>query len=292
MKWIYILLIGGILSGCIKEDLEPCPAGDVRIKLYVEKFQADPADAFAEAEPRFGDRVDQLRYYLYKDGVVMEQGLLSDCSTCRDSAYVFRRTGLGFGNYKLVLVANCENGALTGDPSDWLIVYPGVDQTDDYLTASFPFTVDCNCELSFRTLLERMHGVIRYSFEQVPSDITALEMKMTSVGSRKHLEGDYEEVTDITKRVDLPTGGGAERLDVVVGAFPTPAGLHSGYYLSLYRKGQTTPAYADMITDTLTVVRNQLLEIKTRFNHLTPSFEVNVDTRWDGSLPAGGVEVN
>lgn len=292
MKWIYILLIGGILSGCIKEDLEPCPAGNVRIKLYVEKFQADPTETFAAAEPHFGDCVDQLRYYLYKEGVVMEQGLLPDCASCRDSAYVFHRSGLDFGNYKLVLVANCENGALTGDPGDWIIVYPGVDQTDDYLTASLPFTVDCNCELSFRTLLERMHGVIRYSFEQLPADITALEMRMTSVGSRKHLEGDYEAVTEVTKRVDLPASGGAEQVNVVIGTFPTPAGRHSAYYLSLYKKGQTAPVYNDLVTDTLTVVRNQLLEIRTRFNHLYPSFEVNVNTQWDGSLPAGGVEVN
>lgn len=292
MKWIYILLIGGMLSGCIKEDLEPCPAGNVRIKLYVEKFQADPKEAFAEAEPHFGDRVGQLRYYLYKEGNIIEQGSLPDCSACRDSAYVFHRAGLDFGDYKLILVANGENDVLTGDANDWVLVYPGVDRTKDYLTASFPFTVNCNCELSFQTLLERMHGVIRYSFEQIPSDVTSLEMKITPVESRKHLEGGYEGTTEVTKRVDLTAPGGAERVQVVIGTFPTPPGGHSAYYLSLYREGEATPAYSGRVTDTLTIVRNQLLDIKTRFDQMQPSFEVKVNSRWDGSLPAGGVEIN
>lgn len=292
MKWIYILLIGWAISGCIREDLEPCPAGNVRVKLYVEKFQADPAEGFAGAEPRFGDRIHQLHYYLYKEGTVIDQGLLPDGSACRDSAYVFRRAGLDFGNYKLIVIANCEKGALTGDANDWIVAYPGVNDTEDYLAACLPFTVDCDCELSYRTLLERMHGVIRYSFEQIPTEITALEMKMTPVGMRKHIEGDYEDDTEVTQRVDLTTFRGTGQVNVVIGTFPTPAGRHSAYYLSLYKQGQTTPAYSGLVTDTLTVVRNQLLEIKTRFDQMYPIFEVHVNTKWDGSLPAGGVEVN
>lgn len=292
MKWIYILLIGWALTGCIREDLEPCPMGNVRIKLYVEKFQADPAYPFAGTEPCFGDRVGQLRYYLYKDGVVREQGLLSDCSTCRDSAYVFQRSGLEFGQYKLVLLANCENAVLTDDAAGWVLAYPGVDRTADYLTASFPFAVDCDCELFYRTLLERMHGVIRYSFEQLPPEVTALEMKMTQVGGRKPIDGEYEEATEVTEHVDLMRFKDVNNVDVVVGTFPTLAGQHSAYYLSLYKNGQTTPAYNGLVTDTLTVVRNQLLEIKTRFGAMSPSFEVYVNTKWDGSLPGGGVEVN
>lgn len=292
MKLIYVLLIGWILAGCIREDLEPCPQSEVRIKLYVEKFQAAPGASFASAEPHFNDRIDLLRYYLYKEGVVIEQGLLPDCRACTDSAYVFRRKGLEFGDYKLVLIGNDGNGALTPDPDDLIVVYQGVDQTKDLFTACLPFTVNCTCELHFQGLLERMHGVVRSSFEQLPPDVTALEVKLTNVGTRKPIEGAYEGCEEVTKRVDLTGHDRAKQVRMVMGVFPSAGNRPSAYYLSLYKRGQDTPAYQSLVTDTLTVVRNQLIEIKTHFGQTGPSFEVHVDTKWEGSLPAGGVEVN
>lgn len=29
-----------LLAGCVHETLDPCPTGDVKINIYVEKFQA------------------------------------------------------------------------------------------------------------------------------------------------------------------------------------------------------------------------------------------------------------
>ncbi len=291
MKLIYILLIGGLLAGCIREDLEPCPESEVRIKLYVEKFQADPDASFASAEPRFNDRIDQLRYYLYKEGVVVEQGLLPDCTVCTDSAYVFYRRGLEFGDYKLVLIGNGEGGALTPDPDHLVVTYPGADQTKDYFTACLPFTVNCACLLSYQGILERMHGVVLGSFGQLPPEITGLEIKMANVGARKPLEGPYEGSGELTKRVDLSTYDSSKEVNVVVGAFPAAGNQPSSYYLSLYKNGEDTPAYQFLVTDTLKVIRNQLVEIKMHFHAMNPSFEVSVDTKWEGSLPVGGVVI-
>lgn len=292
MKLIYILLIGWMLAGCIREDLAPCPESDVRVRLYVEKFQANPNASFASAEPHFNDRIDLLRYYLYKEGAVIAQGLLPECAACTDSAYVFQRKGLEFGDYTLVLVANDENGALTPDPDDLVMVYPGVDQTKDFFTASVPFTVNCTCELHFQGLLERMHGVVRSSFEQLPPDVTALEIKLTNVGTRKHVEGAYEGSGELTKRVDLTGHDGSKQVNMVMGVFPAANGQPSACYVSVYKNGQNTPAYQSLVTDTLTIVRNQLIEINTHFGQTGPSFEVHIDTKWEGSLPVGGVEVN
>lgn len=292
MKWIYILLTGWLLAGCIKEDLEPCPESEVRIKFYVEKFQAVPQAAFASAEPHFNDRIARLQYYLYKGEIVVEEGLLSDCTSCRDSAYVFSRKGLDFGDYKLVLIGNDSDGAFTPGPAGWVVTYPGIDRTKDFFAASLPFTVNCTCVLHYQGLLERMHGVVKSSFEQLPEDVTALEIRLTNVGIRKPIEGGYEGSEELTKRIDLAPRDGSKQVTVVTGVFPPPAGQHSAYYLSLYKNGEDLPAYQSLVTDTLTVVRNQLVEVKTRFDQTGPSFEVHVDTEWEGSLPAGGVEVN
>lgn len=291
MKLIYLLVMGGLLAGCIREDLEPCPESEVRIKLYVEKFQADPDASFASAEPHFNSRIEQLRYYLYKEGKVIEQGQLPDCTACTDSAYVFYRHGLEFGDYKLVVIGNGEGGAFTSDPDHLVATYPGVEQTKDFFTASLPFTVNCACPLSYQGLLERMHGVVLGSFGQLPPEITGLEIKMANVGTRKPMEGAYEGSGELTKRVDLTAYDSSKEVNVVIGAFPTAGNQPSSYYLSLYKNGADTPAYQFLVTDTLRVIRNQLVEVKMHFHAMNPSFEVNVDTKWEGSLPVGGIVI-
>lgn len=300
MKWISIILISLVVTSCIKETLEECPSGDVRVNIYVEKFQVQPSDGVAGREPVFNERIGTLRYLLYKEGRLLLEGTLADCLQCRDSAYVFHLPNLEWGRYQLILAGNCEDVALSGDADNLVIAYPGVENGKDYLTASLPFTVDCDCELQYTTCLSRMHGVIRYLFEGLPTDVKVLEMRMTHLGNQYRIGGDYNGDNEIVKRVNLdeqfPSGTTGEtrpdRLNVLIGTFPTTAGQRSAYYLTLYNDPDSSPWFQEMVTDTLTVVRNQLLEILTRFDTGTPSFEVHVDTRWDGAIDGGWVEVH
>lgn len=45
--------------------------------------------------------------------------------------------------------------------------------------------MDCNCETEYNAYMERAHGVVRYTFSNVPKDISEIEMTMTNVGNKK-----------------------------------------------------------------------------------------------------------
>lgn len=292
IKSIYILLIALLLTGCIREKLEPCPEGQVRIKIYVEKFQSGTDNLLHDPEGSFNNRIKNLRYYLYQGNDLLEQGLLTDVQTVTDSSYVFERNGLSFGDYRLLLIGNSRDEIIMGTPDHpdnlW-IVYPGVERTEDYFSTDFPFTVDCNCTQTYRTGLMRVHGVIRYSFRDIPSHVTAMEMSMSNLTAKKQITGHYDEATEVTKRIVLDNRRADE--DIVIGTFPTPQGQHSAYHLKIYTNNSPDPWYDKQVTDTLTVRRNQLLEITTRFSLSNPQFEVTVDPVWEGSLPGGDTEL-
>lgn len=291
-KSIYIIIALFLLTGCVRETLDPCPEGQVRIQIYVEKFQADTGNPLDDPEPNFNDRIKNLHYYLYKENTLQEQGVLTDVQNTSDSSYLFQRSGLPFGDYRLLLIGNGGNEIIAGTPDHpdnlW-IIYPGVDQTDDYFSASFPFTVDCNCTQHYRTGLMRTHGVIRYSFRDIPANVTAMEMSMSNITTKKQITGDYAETAEVTKRVALDTRNTDK--DIVIGTFPTPGGQHSAYHLKIYTDHSAEPWYDKQVTDTLTVRRNQLLVITTRFTQSYPQFEVIVDPKWDGSIPGGDTEL-
>ena len=62
--------------------------------------------------------------------------------------------------------------------------------------------------------------------------------------------------------------------------------------MKLYAGDETVPVYDRMVTDTLRIERNQLLELTTRFKEDDfrgdIDFSVEVDTDWDGSNEGGG----
>ena len=62
--------------------------------------------------------------------------------------------------------------------------------------------------------------------------------------------------------------------------------------MKLYAGDETVPVYDRMVTDTLRIERNQLLELTTRFKEDDfrgdIDFSVDVDTDWDGSNEGGG----
>lgn len=286
-----------LFAGCIHETLDPCPVGDVKINVYVEKFQAVTHDYATDMEPSFNTRIQNLHYFLFKNNERVEDGRISDCSPYTLPSYTFERGNLDFGDYCLVIVGNCSADVGEGKtPDDLFFTYAGVDNKEDYFAVCFPFTVDCDCQTEYNTYLERTHGVVRYTFSHVPTDISGIEMTMTNLGNRKQIDGDYSGQTEVTKRISVPAVtraiAGDNEITVTIGTFPTATGMRSTYRLRLYKNGGETPSYDGMVTDTLTVRRNQLLNIDTRFTEGTSSFEVSVNTTWNGSISGGGTDVD
>lgn len=286
-----------LLSGCIHETLDPCPAGDVKINIYVEKFQAVTHNYQADMEAAFNTRINDIHYFLFKDDALMEEGRISDCSQYTSPPYTFERTGLEFGDYCLAIVSNCSAYVGGQSASDLFFTYAGADNKEDYFAVCFPFRVDCDCLTEHNAYMERAHGVIRYTFSDIPQDMSGIEVTMTNVADKKMVDGDYSGQIEVTKRIPVGSATRSEanadgKLTFVLGTFPTTTGMRSAYRLRLYRNGEDQPWYNATVTDTLTVRRNQLLDIAGKFNGDTPSFEVLINTNWDGTNWGGGSEIN
>lgn len=110
------------------------------------------------------------------------------------------------------------------------------------------------------------------------------------------IDGDYSGQMEVTKFIPIEklmrAANEDEDISVVLGTFPTTVGMRSVYRLSLYRNGETKPSYNETVTDTLTIRRNQLLDISTRFTGDIPSFEIRVNTTWDGTNSGGETDIN
>lgn len=297
-----ILFLSGILFfvSCINEDLEPCPPdqGNVKINLYVEKFQNKSENPLASRETGFNLRLHYLCYYLYRGDSLIEHKIVDDLSLNTPPAYVFEWNGLDFGSYTLVVAGNCKAaGVLTGlgDPrTDLVIHYPGADTTDDFFTCVFPFRVDCSCTEEFDAGLQRMHGVVRSRFVNLPADVTEIEVSVDGVYGRKTICADYDgEAIVVTKRYPVLAQTRAAEPDYILGSFPNLPGRQSVYHVRLYTAGSDVPVFDQDITDTLPIRRNQLAEVTTTFaDDGTFSFEIVLDKDWSGSINGGGTVVD
>lgn len=285
-----------LFAGCISETLDPCPVGDVKINIYVEKFQAVTHDFRTDMEVSFNTRIKDIHYFLFKDNALLDEGRISDCTPYVTSPYTFERRGLEFGDYCLAMVSNCSAYVGGQAPADLYFTYAGVDNKEDYFAVCFPFRVDCDCQSEYNAYMERVHGVIRYTFSDVPDDISGMDVTMTNLGNKKLIDGDYSGQMEVTKRIPVGQLPRADKTDdditVVLGTFPTTTGMRSAYRLQLYRNGENEPWYDETVTDTLTVRRNQFLDIATRFTGDIPSFEVKINTAWDGSNSGGDTDIH
>lgn len=285
-----------LFTGCISETLDPCPVGDVKINIYVEKFQSVTHDYQKDMEPSFSTRIKDIHYFLFKDNALLEEGRITDCTPYSASPYTFERQGLEYGDYCLAMVSNCSAYVGGNAPADLFLSYAGVDNKEDYFATCFPFRIDCNCESEYNAFMERTHGVIRYTFTDIPTDLSEVEMTMTNVGNKKMIDGDYSGQIEVTKRIPVNqltrAADANNNLTVVLGTFPTANGTKSAYRLRLYRNGEENPSYSETVTETLTIRRNQLVDITTRFTGDIPSFEVKVNTAWDSSNSGGDTEIN
>ncbi len=295
------ILIGLFLStflliGCVKDGVDECPTGDIRLHFFVEKFQNKSANPLDDYEKSFGLRVNHFRYYLYKDGKLFEQGIKESLSTITREYYDIQYSDLEYGDYEMVVVSNSTKNALTGDgafSSELLLTYPGCDHTEDYFTTVYKFTVNTDQSVEHKVGMLRTQGVIRYTFNNVPDEITHMEIIMENVGLEKWVTGDYVNACHASRVYEMIPLRQQSEERYVLTTFPTPKDEFTSFRLNLYRNGETEPYRKELISNDLTVIRNQLLDLVVTFDkNANINFEIILDSEWDGSSPGGETEIN
>jgi len=288
IKIFGILLLLAFFSGCVKDGEDLCPpAGNVKMDFFVEKFRNKSENPLDDREEDFLNRINHLRYFIYKEGNLYQQGIIDNFTKTSSPSYSFRFTGLDYGNYNMVVVANCTKEALSGDPvnaDNLLLTFPGCMDTEDFFTAVFPFSIQSDEVKEYEVGLMRTHGIIRYTFKNMPDNITDMEVVMKNVSQEKWVTGDYRTTCEASRRYAvIPLVKKTEADDYIIGTFPTLTNEKSAYYLNMYKEGETTPYISQMITDDLIVKRNQLLDIAVTLNDGYLSFEIDMDSDWGGS---------
>lgn len=294
LSYISFALLGLLAAvSCVEEDLDACPpeGGGVTITLRVEKFRTRPPYDPEELEESFAKRIHSLHYLLYDGQRLIEQGDLEQLRSADDGSYLFRHDLLPFGAYRLALVANTTAQMMTGtteSPENRFIVYQGENEGDDHFSACLPFEVTCPCSNESETVLQRVHGVTRFRFEQVPADISAIEVSLDNVGERIPLSGEPDRVREVVKRVRTADLKARNTGSFTLGTFPTLPGQRSSWRMKLFAGNDPKPVYERLVTDTLRIERNQLLDLSVRFTDQQIEFSVDVDPSWDGSNDGGG----
>jgi len=283
-----------VFSSCVKDGETECPV--VRLHFFAEKFQNKSQNPLDDREERFCDRIKHVRYFLYKDGQLTEEKIVDTFDNTSSNCFTLEYSDLPAGNYEAVVVGNSTKTAFSGDPvqpANLLITHPGCMENEDYFTAVFPFTVNSGESKEYEVGLLRAQGVVRYTFVNMPVNISDFEVFMTNVGLEKWVTADYKKSMEVTRRFSMvpATRQGVDE-QYVIGSFPTVKDQRSAFSLNLYRDGEQAPYFSRMITDTVNVVRNQLVDIVTTFGDGgNVNFEVILDNTWNGSLPGAIVEM-
>lgn len=288
-----ILFIMTLFMGCdIRDGEDPCE-GEVRINLYAERFQNRSEDPLFEREALFCSRIMHIRYYLYYEGMLKEQGIVDKFDDEGIGFYTQTFDNLDYGNYNVVFVSNCTRNALTGDPSiadNLVLTYPGTLDTEDYFTAVFPFTVDSENLHEYTVGLSRAHGVVRYTFNNLPEDAVAVGVTMENVGLQKWVTADYMDTFAADMRYAMiPVSRQIDTDEYIMGTFPTVRNERSRLHVGLYRQDDERAYLSQMISDTLTVRRNQLLDIAITYENGTFTHEIILDSSWNGSNSGGEI---
>lgn len=291
-----ILLLFLTLTGCIKETLDKCPEGYVSVNVYAEKFQTNSAAVQQDAEEVFNKRIQYLHYILYKDNAYVLDREIADVSGATGPYCSFNIPQLAWGDYRLVVIANCPPDAMSGDihtPGDLSLLYTGAGSTEDMFAATLDFTVDCDCPLQFETKLRRLQGVIRCQLKAVPAEVSEAEVIIHGVNSVLGKGGKYSATTDISKRVTVPapSADGSRDINIILGAFPTPDAQPASYQLKLYTPSHKEAVFDEVITKEVKVERNQLVELLADFSDGSFSFEIKVDGKWEDYVNSGGIEM-
>ena len=179
---LYLLSLVFLLSSCWKEDLKNCWMGDVTLTIVAEKFQ-QPATDEGKLEENLSTRINSIRYYLYKDNVLIHSGIIDNVTDLNTDAYKLTFPKLAFGDYCLALATNVSEEELpdTTTPEALNLNYPGVEQTKDYFTSCYDFTVDCECGYQDFVILRRTQGVTQFQLKQLPENITGIGIEIHKV---------------------------------------------------------------------------------------------------------------
>lgn len=282
---------------CIEEKLDACPprGGNVAVTLRIEKFQTRPPYRPSDLEPEFTARIHSLDYLLYADGRLIAQGRADDVGAAAGDCYLFRLDTLPFGAYRLAFAANAAPRMMAGTtdaPELRYIVYQGEKDDDDHFRADLPFEVTCPCRNEFETVLRRVHGVTRFRFENLPAEITSVEVALDNIGERMPLCGEPDRPCEVSRLIPVANLATRAAGTYTLGTFCTLPDMKSAWRLKLYAGDASSPIYDRVVTDTLNIECNQLIELTARFKEGDfrgeIDFSVDVDTTWDGSNEGGG----
>lgn len=86
-------------------------------------------------------------------------------------------------------------------PEARYIVYQGEKNGDDHFRADVPFEVTCPCRNEFEAVLQRVHGITRFRFENIPARIASVEVVLDNVGQRMPLCGEPDLACEVSKRI-------------------------------------------------------------------------------------------
>lgn len=310
IKIIGLLLLAALVYSCVEDGEIPCPpdpvppatTGDARLNLYVERFQNPSEDPLNDVEPNFSDRITHLRYYLYSnaaqtradDYTLVGENIIATVQNNDQDFYPLEFTGLPAGDYKLIIIGNCVNTKLQGDKvnaDNLYLIFPGCLDTEDFFSTTHSFTVNPNEVKEDKVGLSRMHGVVRYAFNNLPEDVTHVEVIMENVSNEKWITGDYKKSCKANLRYAMiPVTRASE--DYVMGSFPTLTDGRSTLHVNFYKTDGDDIYLSQMVSDELSVVRNQLLDVSLEYNDIGQiEIEVTLDNKWDGSSSGGEVGI-
>lgn len=283
------------ITGCVKETLDKCPEGNVRINIYAEKFQTNSTAATQDIEEQIGKRIDFLHCILYKGNDYVLDSLIENISGVNGSFFPIDFSGLPFGDYHLLVVGNCSPEAMGGDfhrQGEMDLLYLGADRTDDMFATLLPFTVDCDCSLLFETKLRRLLGVVRCEINGLPDAINELEVIFHNVNSRLSKDGIYSHTIDVSKRIPVVRTRNTQPQSILLGIFPTITDKPASYELKLYSDGQKEAVVSQVMPEDVNIVRNQLIELLSDYSGGKMQFTVRLDTKWEDYINGGEVEIH
>lgn len=278
------------LVGCWKEDLKNCWKGDATIHIVAERFQ-QPAGG--KLEDKLSARIKNIRYFLYRDNILFEQGIIDDEGSLSGSDYALVFSKLPFGDYSLALMANANQVDVDESSSldNLVIQYPGVGQSEDYFTASYRFTVDCDCGFQDFVTLYRAHGVTLFELKNLPENITEIEVEIDGLSQSCQMDTTFHGDTQINSRINVADVKEDNVVSFLLGTFPTLEGTFSNVKVKMYADGDSNFLVYEKKIFEKTIFRNQLIKFAADFQNgisTDVQFSVSINPEWDGVSPGDG----
>ena len=197
--------------------------GDVTLTIAAEKFQ-QPATDKGQWEDNLSARISSIRYYLYKDNTLVQSGIIDNATDLDTDTHPLSFPKLAFGEYCLGLVANASEEELsdTTTPEALNLNYPGAEQTKDYFTSCYDFTVDCECGYQDFVILRRTQAVTQFQLKQLPENITGIAVEMHKVAATCQIDTLYKGETIAEYHTTVTEATNVEGIvSFNIGTFPT-----------------------------------------------------------------------